>query len=145
MNCPNCNNKLTQQQYKEMTVDKCANCSGIWLDFKELDQLEDTVLLNDDLKGTLAWDKKHSDKKCPKCKEKMTQFNYRLNDLILEYCEKNLHGFWLDKGEEERVIAEMEESSEKLENKFIAEREWARHLKRLQSPSFFSKIKDLLQ
>ena len=145
MKCPNCNHKLVSEEYKGMTVDKCPNCGGMWFDFMELDQLEDNVFLNDDMKGTLVWDKKPSERKCPKCEEKMAQFNYRLDDLFIEYCDKNMHGYWIDKGEAERVLGEMKERGERLEKKYDAEEEWANHLKRLQSPSFFSKLKDLLQ
>jgi len=144
MNCPNCNHKLALQEYQSMTVDKCSNCGGTWLDFKELDQLEDTVLNDDELKGTLVWDKKPSNRKCPKCNKKMTGFNYRLNDLYLEYCDE-MHGYWLDKDEEERVIEEMKESNQRLEKKYNIEEKWTNHLKRLQSPSFFNKLVDMFR
>lgn len=145
MNCPKCNSKLAPEQYESMTIDKCTNCGGMWFDFKELDQLEDTVLLNDDMKGTLAWNKKPAKEKCPKCGNEMTQFDYRLNNLHLEYCDKNMDGFWLDNGEAERVVEEMKESVERLEHKFKAEEEWTKHLKKLQTPSFFSKLTDSLR
>lgn len=144
MKCPNCDSNLETKQYKGIEVNQCPKCGGTWFDFKELDDLEDKVLLNDDMKGTLVWNKKPSERKCPKCGKKMAKFNYRLDDLELEYCE-DMHGYWLDKGEEERVLAEMKESVERLDKKFKAEEEWANHLKRLQSPSFFSKLTDLLK
>jgi Zn-finger nucleic acid-binding protein len=127
-----------------MAVETCSNCGGMWFAFKELDQLEDDVLLNDDMKGTLVWQKKPSERKCPKCGEKMTQFNYRLDDLLLEYCAVHMHGYWLDKGEAERVLEQMKERVTGLEKKYDAEEAWTNHLKRLQSPSFFSTLKDLL-
>lgn len=145
MNCPKCNHKLISQEYEGMTVDKCLNCGGMWFDFKELDQLEDTILSEDEMKGTLVWGRKPAKEKCPKCGIVMTQFDYRLNNLHLEYCEKNMHGFWLDKGEEERIVEEMKESIERFEKKYKAEEEWANHLRRLRSPSFFSKLTDLFK
>ena len=144
MKCPNCNHNLEITNYEGIEVNQCSNCKGIWFDFKELDELEDTVLNEDDVKGTLVWDKKPSERKCPKCAKLMMGFNYRLNDLYLEYCE-NKHGYWLDKGEEERVIGEMKEREEKIEKKYNTEEEWTKHIKRLQSSSFFDKLIDLFR
>lgn len=144
MRCPNCDGNLEIKQYKGIEVNQCSKCLGMWFDFKELDDLEDKVLLNDDLKGTLVWEKRPSERKCPKCSKKMIKFNYRLNDLELEYCE-DMHGYWLDKGEEDRVLAEMKESVERLDKKFKVEEEWTNHLNRLQSSSFFSKLTNLFK
>ena len=42
-----------------------------------------------------------SERKCPKCGKSMTTFNYRWEELELEMCPE--HGFWLDKGEDDRI------------------------------------------
>lgn len=144
MKCPNCNSQLEKKQYYDIEVDRCQKCQGMWFDFKELDSLEDKTLENDEVKGTLVWDKKLSSKKCPKCIKKMMEFNYRLNDIKLDYCQ-DMHGYWLDKGEEERVVSEMKEAVEKLDKKFKIEEEWTNNLKHLQSPSFFSKLINLFK
>ncbi|OGK20387.1 hypothetical protein A3C23_03915 [Candidatus Roizmanbacteria bacterium RIFCSPHIGHO2_02_FULL_37_13b] len=144
MKCPNCSINLEVSDFKGMELNKCPKCGGDWFDFKELDQLEDLVLSDDEMKGTLVWDKKPSKKKCPKCNKQMVGFNYRLNDVYLEYCE-NMHGYWLDSGEKERVIEEMKESVNKLDKKFDAEEKWANHMKQLQTSSFFSKLRNLLR
>lgn len=144
MKCPNCNANLEIKEYKGIEVNQCPKCEGIWFDFKELDDLEDTVLSDDELKGTLVWDKKPSERKCPKCGKNMIGFNYRLNGLFLDYCE-DMHGYWLDKGEETRVLEEMKDSRKDIEKKYQAEDDWAKHLKRLQSPSFFSQLTALFR
>jgi hypothetical protein len=36
-------------------VEKCPNCSEVWLDCQELDELEDTVFDIDEWKGTLVF------------------------------------------------------------------------------------------
>lgn len=46
MNCPKCGMKLVEIDYKDIKVDKCTGCDGIWLDAGELDavsKLEKTV------------------------------------------------------------------------------------------------------
>jgi Zn-finger nucleic acid-binding protein len=142
MKCPNCGHDLAQATYKGMEINQCSACQGMWFSFKELDQLEDTVIADDDVKGTLVWNKQPSSRMCPVCEKKMVTFNYRLDDLALEYCEQ-MHGYWLDKGEADRVVEEMKEDVERIDKKYNAEEEWARHLRRLQSPSFFDTLKKL--
>ena len=44
MNCPRCNDELEVENYKGIEVDRCSQCQGMWLDYGELDQLEDVVL-----------------------------------------------------------------------------------------------------
>lgn len=46
MNCPKCGMKLVEIDYKDIKVDKCTGCDGVWLDAGELDavsKLEKTV------------------------------------------------------------------------------------------------------
>ena len=37
MHCPKCGQKLIEISYKEILVDKCSSCEGIWLDAGELE------------------------------------------------------------------------------------------------------------
>ena len=37
MRCPKCGMELIEIDYKEIKVDKCSECDGIWLDAGELD------------------------------------------------------------------------------------------------------------
>lgn len=48
MHCPKCGDKLNEISYKQIKVDKCPSCDGIWLDAGELEQViagEDTRLM----------------------------------------------------------------------------------------------------
>jgi hypothetical protein len=52
MNCPKCNSELVKKFYKGMIeVESCPQCRGMWLDFHELDQLEDIVFDKDNTKA----------------------------------------------------------------------------------------------
>ena len=54
------------------------------------------------------------------------------------------HGFWLEKGEDHRVLELMREEERQLERKFRAEDIWSAHMNRLLSPgTFFGKVRDL--
>jgi uncharacterized protein len=49
MNCPKCGMKLIEVKYKNIEVDKCSGCNGIWLDAGELEavaKLNQSVLNN---------------------------------------------------------------------------------------------------
>jgi len=39
MHCPKCGMKLIQINYKDIQVDKCSSCEGVWLDAGELDAI----------------------------------------------------------------------------------------------------------
>lgn len=140
MNCPKCNSELTKKFYKGMfEVDACPNCRGMWLDFNELDKLEDVVFDEDAHKGSLVHFKTQTEFLCPHCGAKLDEFQYRLYDLKLEACTVNDHGFWLDVGEDERVMEIMNKRAGDWERKITAESEWKQVLKGMHS--FFEKKK----
>ncbi len=142
--CPRCGSELRNEKYKGIEVDKCVSCEGMWLDYNELDQLEDTVLDADEVKGTMITRSHDSELSCPRCHGAMQQFRYRYNELLLDVCVAE-HGFWLDKGEEKRVLGLMERRIKRLKRSGSAEVEWARFLGRTRSKSFFDRIKDKLR
>jgi uncharacterized protein len=37
MRCPKCGMELTEVEFKDIHIDKCLNCEGIWLDAGELE------------------------------------------------------------------------------------------------------------
>ena len=144
MICPRCSVDLVLEKYKGIEVDRCPQCHGMWLDYGELDQLEDTMLDKDEVKGTMIWDEAQGTLPCPKCREPMQHFNYRAYDLELDFCEQG-HGTWLDAGEEKRVLELMEQRIRDLNRKAKAEAEWDDFLRKLRSPSFFDKVKGLFK
>ena len=144
MDCPRCRTVLKLQKYKGIDVDRCPTCEGMWLDYTELDQLEDTVLDDDRLKGTMFYQSQGSDLTCPRCLGHMSWFRYRYNDLELDFCPEE-HGFWLDKGEEKRVLEIMAQRTKDLKRSAGAEAEWGKLLSGFKSRSFVDKVKDLFR
>ena len=137
MQCPNCNSRLERKTYHNLTVDECPKCDGMWLDFKELDELEDQEWRDDDLKGTTVYNDFASNRNCPKCSKQMKGFYYRMHDeLKLEYCP-NKHGFWLDKDEGEAVLNLIKQEEKDYKRSETAEGDWIKHLWRLQTNSSF--------
>ena len=129
MNCPKCSSELTKKFYKGMfEVESCPNCRGMWLDFHELDKLEDVVYAEDAHKGSLVHFQRQTDFPCPHCGAKLDEFQYRLYDLNLDTCAENDHGFWLDAGEDERVMEIMQKRAGDIKRKLDAESEWRQML-----------------
>lgn len=116
-----------------MEVDSCPNCRGMWLDFDELDKLEDVIFDEDARKGSLIHFQKKTDFPCPQGGEKLDEFQYRLYDLKLDACIENNHGFWLDAGEDERVMEIMNRRATEMKRKANAETEWKQVLKNMHS------------
>ncbi len=131
MNCPRCHTTLTKKYYKGMMeVDYCPGCRGMWLDFHELDRLEDVVFDQDQFKGSPVHREHPTDRTCPVCAGPMQEFQYRLYELRLDLCPEK-HGFWLDAGEDERVLAAMRKRAGEIRRKSEAETEWRKVLKGL--------------
>ncbi len=133
MNCPKCSTALTKKYYKGMMeVDYCPVCRGMWLDFDELDRLEDIAFDDDSFKGSLVHRENKTQYKCPACGENLHEFQYRLYDLMIDYCPGR-HGFWLDAGEDERVLAIMHTQYDRIKRKKSAETGWKQLLHGLHS------------
>ena len=144
MNCPRDHAELKVEKHKGIEIDRCPVCSGMWLDYGELDELEDTAFDKDEMKGSLMFRSFDGELACPKCQGRMQRFNYRAYDLELDFCEHE-HGVWLDAGEEKRVVEIMTQRIKDLNRKSKAEGEWDSFLAKLGSPSFISKAKRLFR
>ncbi|HLD01872.1 MAG TPA: zf-TFIIB domain-containing protein [Patescibacteria group bacterium] len=140
MQCPKDSLPLEKSEYKGIDVDTCKKCHGMWFDLDELDQLEDQVMDNDELKSSVVLSSSPSDHKCPKCQTNLKSFQYRMEEeLILEYCPNN-HGWWLDKGEEQKVLELMQKEENDIERIKKAEDKWVKQLWRMKNKNFFTDL-----
>ena len=145
MKCPNCGAELAAVTRDGLEVEACPSCDGLWLTPEELNALEDeTFRLGDDEKGTLVFSSEPSARKCPLCDGALRTFEYRLYDLELDFCEAG-HGFWLDAGEDKRVLELMTEEQTRLKRSGRAEDRWAAHLRHLRSGDILERIRELLR
>lgn len=144
MKCTKCGGEFKTSIIKGIEMDQCSGCQNIWLDYNELDQLEDTVWDHDELKGSLFYGTQPSTVHCPKCGVLMNKINYRFYDLELEVCPDSC-GFYLDANEEKRVLDLIEKEEKASKRKASAEEEWTKSLKRMKSVSFFSKLKSFMK
>ena len=142
LNCPRCKVALNEKKFKDIDVDHCPQCKGLWLEFHELDELEDHSMDSDDTKGMLEYARRESDISCPHCDKLMETFNYRAHNLPIDHCT-NEHGYWLDEGEEKKVLDIMKQRVRDLKRSSSAEESWSKFLERGGTRSFLAKVKDL--
>lgn len=145
MNCPNCNVALVAAKRDRIEMETCPKCQGMWLTRQEMEELEDEAFdLGDDKKGTRAFDSAADARKCPECGKPMNRFEYRFYDLEMDFCGEG-HGFWLEAGEDKRVLELMKKEEADLKRKVMAERRWSSDLQRMRSGSFLDKLRDLFR
>lgn len=108
MNCPVCDIEMKNISIKNVSLDYCDMCQGIWCD---KDELEKIAMSGKDFLKTSPIAKslekninnirsqKNSSLKCPCCDASLEKFNYSYeSDIILEIC-KICNGIWVDDGE----------------------------------------------
>jgi Zn-finger nucleic acid-binding protein len=144
MDCPHCKVELKIEDHMGIEVDRCPQCQGMWLDYHELDELEDNAFADDVAKASLMYRHYATDLSCPDCGGGLRMFNYRAWDLELDFCEQE-HGFWLDAGEEKRVLELMNQREKDLNRSVKAEAEFGRFLSGLKSRGFVDKLKGLFK
>ena len=108
LTCPRDGTPLRIEKRHGLEIDRCPKCKGMWLDAPELDELESKVIVDEHARGTLVYGAHESTMACPVCQTKMTAFQYHGRPLELDECPKG-HGFWLDNGEDEKVLDVMED------------------------------------
>jgi Zn-finger nucleic acid-binding protein len=143
MKCPKCDVDLRPQTDRGIEVQACPRCEGKWLTPSGLDQLENEAFDDEANKGSLFLVTREADLKCPVCGAGLKGFDYRFFDLQLDFCPE--HGFWLEKDQDTRIVELMRGEAARLQKKFEAEDAWAKRMQHLRSPTFFSKLRDLLR
>lgn len=144
MKCPRDGSELGTERDKSIDVDRCPQCKGLWLDKEELDEMEATVAPDEDTRrATIEYSKRTSELPCPVCEKGMLAFNYRAYNLELDACDE--HGFWLDAGEEQRMLEIMKERVHDLQRAASAEEAWGQFVHSLGRHSVWDKIGDLFR
>ena len=143
MKCPKDGTDLVVADHQGIEVDRCETCRGLWLDYEELDMLEDKVFDQDDLKGTTVYSPRPTERECPRCQKKLIEFHYHGGRTELDMCPDN-HGFWLDEGEDKEVLDFMRQRKQGLGRIASAERSWHKTRTGGSGSSLLGKIKGLL-
>ncbi|MFO8014316.1 MAG: zf-TFIIB domain-containing protein [Phycisphaerae bacterium] len=110
LECPNCGTSMQRDAKRDLAVDVCPSCGGVWLDSGELNAL--ATGMHGDIEYCSVDEEVHRDRfperPCSRCPDTtMRKINLlRLSDIIFDWCP-SCGGFFLDKGEVDRMNAEL--------------------------------------
>ena len=110
--CPKCDVPLFILHFKDIEVDFCDCCRGLWLDAGELEALlehtgaraDDPLLHFQRQDGVLPNGRPHL---CPRCDEPLREIQTEpagLSALTLDKCPRG-HGLWFDADELQRLLS----------------------------------------
>lgn len=130
MLCPSCKHHMIVVEYKQIELDHCPHCRGIWFDAGELEQTLTGVNLVPDgtagksvitLKEAATTEKKRS---CPVCRKKMRKkFIGGEPEILIDACPDG-QGLWFDGGEINSLLSRLsrgESSKEEFVLAFLKE------------------------
>jgi Zn-finger nucleic acid-binding protein len=106
MDCPVCKNAMITMELKDIEIDYCTGCKGIWLDAGELELLLGNSAKSKELLGSFkSSNVNEAPRKCPICRKKMEKVTVGRDkpELLLDRCGRG-DGLWFDRGELNTVI-----------------------------------------
>jgi len=96
MRCPACGEAMVILEYRQIELDHCVACGGVWLDTGELGLLlagapepPAALRLADGARGQ---------RRCPRCPQRLDTGHLAGSRLEVDVCPAR-HGLWLDRGE----------------------------------------------
>ena len=104
INCPKCFSEMEITSFKEIEVDRCTNCKGLWFQPEELAALRTDTWMADYIldEGEAKVGKQYNrmrDIKCPQCERAMEpESDADQAHVVYESCPLG-HGVFLDAGE----------------------------------------------
>ena len=113
MNCPKCQDELTVRKIKNIEVNECKQCEGIWFEKDQLRKVKDQTDSDLNWMDFEIWQNKDKFKvgsekyDCPKCAVKMDVLDYDKTKIDIDFCS-SCSGVWLDKGELRKIINALE-------------------------------------
>ena len=116
MVCPSCKVEMEQRKYEGVTVDRCSQCEGVWLDYGELRliaTIRERKFTEEELDAAMKADSRRTEESpvlCPKCDRPMEK--RESYDTVVDMCPQR-HGIWLDKGELERIQIRWEQQGKR--------------------------------
>ena len=110
MICPVCKSDMIVIEYRDIELDYCTNCKGVWFDSGELELFlgphnteESRTVIDSSIhsREVISLEKK---RKCPICGRKMKKMVIgEKPQILIDVCDKN-HGLWFDGGEVAQMI-----------------------------------------
>ena len=105
MKCPACREEMIVIEYKDIELDVCSSCKGVWFDAEELELLLGSLRLPvEELVRNLGEKSSEEVRKCPACRKKMEKALVGPGKgEVIDRCRRG-HGLWFDGGELDKVV-----------------------------------------
>lgn len=103
MLCPMCRVEMLTLEFREMEIDHCAECGGVWLDSGEIEVIGDHAgAMRKELMAALdspEAEREMSHKRhCPVCGMRLARARMAGIGVSVDRCRFK-HGLWFDRGE----------------------------------------------
>ncbi len=113
MICPACKHPMIVVEYKQIELDYCTNCNGVWFDAGELDLMLERVDLKPDaasgagIPGLSPARTDEKPRRCPVCRRQMRKESIGSGPkIIIDACPVN-DGLFFDGGEVDTLLSEL--------------------------------------
>jgi len=100
LRCPACREPMIVAEHRDVEIDTCVGCGGVWLDGGELEALVGVAVPS---KPTPDPGFGPPDRDCPVCVHKLIKDRYGRTQVVVDKCPHG-DGIWLDAGELEEVL-----------------------------------------
>jgi len=134
MKCPVDKNDMMVVEHRQIELDFCLQCSGVWFDSQELDLLVSSISLNNkqqDQGDLLIPQPAKTDerrRKCPICGIKMDKVWLGSEPKVLiDSCSRG-DGLWFDGGELHQVVHQIKDGTKEDIISFLSETFKGQHL-----------------
>ena len=107
MRCPNCHRDMIVVEYKQIELDHCLNCRGVWFDAGELELLLKSAGMPSVVPATQNIQNSEKRRRCPICDRRMNKVSLCDQPVVpVDACSVG-HGLFFDGGELEQVLKEL--------------------------------------
>jgi Zn-finger nucleic acid-binding protein len=110
MICPVCRHAMIVVEYRNIELDYCHSCKGVWFDSGELELLlksqglEEPKAFFEGIFNSQEAASSEKKRKCPICGRKMKKTAIGGQpEILIDVCRDN-HGLWFDRGEVAQLI-----------------------------------------
>ncbi len=113
MICPTCKSDMIVVEHRNIELDYCTNCHGVWFDSGELEllmesmELESPNQLFSDILNSPEAASPEKKRKCPLCGHKMKKTIIgEQPEILIDVCQQG-DGLWFDGGEVGQLIKQL--------------------------------------
>ncbi len=112
MICPVCKSDMIVVEHRQIELDYCPSCQGVWFDSGELELLLESAGLDSPallagLAGSAEASSKEKKRRCPICLRKMKKTVIgKEPEILLDVCSRG-DGIWFDGGELAQLVEQL--------------------------------------